>query len=48
MPLHWDEVGNVKSADFTLDTVPDLVAKRGDAWSRVFQAKQDLQRILGL
>jgi bifunctional non-homologous end joining protein LigD len=48
MPLRWDEVGRVKAADFTLDTVPDLVAKRGDAWSRIFQAKQDLQRILGL
>ena len=48
MPLRWDEVGKVKAADFTLDTVPALVAERGDAWARIFEAKQDLHKILGL
>ncbi|MEO8540671.1 MAG: ATP-dependent DNA ligase, partial [bacterium] len=48
MPLRWDEVGKVKAADFTLDNVPALVAERGDAWARIFEAKQDLHRLLGL
>jgi bifunctional non-homologous end joining protein LigD len=48
MPLRWDQVGKVKAADFTLDTVPALVAEHGDAWARIFDAKQDLHKILGL
>jgi bifunctional non-homologous end joining protein LigD len=48
MPLRWDEVGKVKAADFTLDSVPALVTERGDAWARIFEAKQDLHEILGL
>lgn len=47
-PLRWDEVGKVKAADFTLDTVPARIAKDGDAWARIFEAKQDLHEILGL
>lgn len=48
MPLRWDEVGTVKAADFTLDSVPELVASNGDAWAEIFEAKQDLHKILGL
>ncbi|MGE0600773.1 MAG: non-homologous end-joining DNA ligase [Dehalococcoidia bacterium] len=48
MPLRWDEVGKVKAGDFTLDTVPALVAERGDAWAHILGAKQDLHKILGL
>ncbi len=47
MPLRWDEVGKVKASDFTLDTVPDLVAERGDPWAHVLSAKQDLHKLLG-
>lgn len=48
MPLRWDEVGKVKASDFTLDTVPELVAKQGDAWAHILAAKQDLHKLLGL
>jgi bifunctional non-homologous end joining protein LigD len=48
MPLRWDEVGKVKAADFTLDTVPELIARRGDAWAHILSAKQDLHELLGL
>jgi DNA primase len=48
MPLRWDEVGKVKAADFTLDTVPALVATRGDAWANICDHKQDLHKLLGL
>lgn len=48
MPLRWDEVGKVRASDFTLDTVPDLVAERGDPWAHILSAKQDLHKLLGL
>jgi bifunctional non-homologous end joining protein LigD len=47
-PLPWDEVGKVHAPHFTLDNVPDLVAKDGDAWAHIYNAKQDLHKILGL
>ena len=48
MPLRWDEVGKVKAADFTLDSVPSLATERGDAWAHILGAKQDLHKLLGL
>jgi len=48
MPLRWDEVGKVKASDFTLDTVPALTAERGDGWAKIYDAKQDLHKLLGL
>jgi len=48
MPLRWDQLGKVKAADFTIDTVPELVAGRGDPWQHIYAAKQDLHEILGL
>jgi len=48
MPLRWDEVGKVKAADFSIANVPALVAERGDAWARILEVKQDLQKVLGL
>jgi bifunctional non-homologous end joining protein LigD len=47
-PLRWEQLGNVKSADFTIDNVPGLVGERGDPWQHIFEAKQDLHEILGL
>ena len=48
MPLRWDQVGKVKAADFTMDTVPELLAANGDAWAKIYQSKQDLHELLGL
>ncbi len=48
MPLRWDEVGKVRTSDFTLDTVPQLVEQRGDPWAHILTAKQDLHKLLGL
>ena len=48
MPLRWDEVSAVRATDFTLDTVPALVAERGDPWATIYNSKQDLHKLLGL
>jgi bifunctional non-homologous end joining protein LigD len=48
MPLRWDELGKIRAADFNLDTAPERVSKRGDAWAKIYDAKQDLHELLGL
>jgi bifunctional non-homologous end joining protein LigD len=43
MPVSWDELESVKPRDYTLLTVPTLVAKRADPWAGyVAAAKQTL------
>ncbi len=46
-PLRWDEVGMRSPSEFTLDSVPDRIAK-GDPWAGIYDAKQDLHELLGL
>lgn len=48
MPLRWREVGVRSPRDFTMATVPGLVARNGDAWRDIFRAKQDLHALLGM
>jgi DNA ligase D-like protein (predicted polymerase) len=48
MPLRWDEVAEVDPADFTLATVPDLFARRGDAAAGIDEAVGSLEALLEL
>lgn len=44
MPLEWQQVeqGNFKLADFTIETVPALLKKKGDLWENLFKSPQTL------
>ncbi|MDQ3448162.1 MAG: DNA primase, partial [Chloroflexota bacterium] len=48
MPLRWDEVADVEAGDFTLVTVPALVAERGDASEGIDEAVGSLASLLEL
>jgi bifunctional non-homologous end joining protein LigD len=48
MPIGWDEVADCDPARYTLATVPDLVAARGDAAAGIDDAPGSLDRLLAL
>ena len=48
MPLRWDEVANVQPEDFTLASVPAIVAQRGDAGEGIDDALGSLDALLEL
>jgi bifunctional non-homologous end joining protein LigD len=48
MPLRWDDVGDVEPGDFTLATVPDLVARHGDPGAGIDEAVGSLDALLEL
>src|SRR5438876_9478916 len=44
MPLTWKQIEKgVKFSDFTIENVPGLVKKRGDAWKELFDSRQNLK-----
>lgn len=46
-PLTWEELaGDVDADDFTIATVPALLARRGDPWSGIGDHPQSLQPLL--
>ncbi len=47
-PLAWDELGSATPADFTVHTVPALVAERGDAWTGMDEAIGRIDKALSL
>ncbi|MEV0715878.1 DNA polymerase domain-containing protein [Asanoa sp. NPDC050611] len=47
-PLTWDEVPDCRPADFTLTTVLDRWAERGDAWTGIESARGSLEPLLDL
>jgi bifunctional non-homologous end joining protein LigD len=47
MPLRWDELGDVYPSDFTMRTALDRVARVGDVWADILDAKHDLYALLG-
>jgi bifunctional non-homologous end joining protein LigD len=47
MPLTWEELKSAQPLDYTMRNVAELLAKRGDVWRNLLEAKQDLARILG-
>lgn len=47
MPVLWSEVGSVYPTDFTMSTVVEHVARRGDPWREILSAKVDLAQVFG-
>jgi bifunctional non-homologous end joining protein LigD len=46
MPLRWEELEHVYPTDFDLLNVPDRVAREGDVWARILEARVDLRALL--
>ena len=47
MPLRWDELGKVFPTDFTILNAHERVAKVGDLWGHILEAKHDLSSLVG-
>ncbi|NUR28585.1 MAG: ATP-dependent DNA ligase, partial [Catenulispora sp.] len=45
-PVTWDELPDVGPDDFDLRTVPELLARRGDAWAGIDDAPAGLETLL--
>ncbi|HEX5949251.1 MAG TPA: DNA primase small subunit domain-containing protein, partial [Actinomycetota bacterium] len=45
-PIRWDEVEDVQPKEFRLDTVPELVAERGDALGGIDDTAGSLETLL--
>ena len=48
MPVSWDELTTVAPGDFTILTVPGIVADRGDAWADMGDAVGDVGPAIAL
>jgi bifunctional non-homologous end joining protein LigD len=46
MPLTWQALEKAHPLDYTMRTVPALLAKHGDLWSGILEKKQDLEESL--
>ncbi|MFT5204452.1 MAG: DNA ligase D [Candidatus Aldehydirespiratoraceae bacterium] len=46
MPVTWDAIESVAPEDFTLATVPALVAEQGDAWASIDDELQSIEPLL--
>jgi bifunctional non-homologous end joining protein LigD len=44
MPLTWKQIEKgIKISDFTIENVPAVIKKQGDAWAEFFEARQTLK-----
>jgi len=48
MPVTWEELEAAEPMDFTLNTVPARLEKRGDRWHDVLELKQSLTKAFGV
>ena len=48
MPVTWEELPSVQPGDFTVLTVPEIVADRGDAWVGIDEAVGDVAPAIAL
>jgi bifunctional non-homologous end joining protein LigD len=48
MPLRWEEVPDCEPEAFTVDTVPERFARRGDAWEGIDAERGSLEPLLEL
>jgi bifunctional non-homologous end joining protein LigD len=47
MPVEWSELSDVQPADFTLINAPEILSAKGvNAWSTLYQNKQDLLKMI--
>jgi bifunctional non-homologous end joining protein LigD len=47
MPVTWKELEKARPLDYTIGNAHALLARRGDIWSDMLEAKQDLVKTLG-
>jgi DNA ligase D-like protein (predicted polymerase) len=47
-PLDWEEIDTVDPEELTIQTVPDLVRRRGDPWAGIADQPQSLQPLLDM
>ena len=47
-PLTWDELADADPDDYTIATVPDLVAGREDPWGDIDAKAQSIERLLDM
>ncbi len=47
-PLAWEEIETVVPDELTIDSVPDLVRRRGDPWAGIGARPQSLEPLLAL
>ncbi len=48
MPLSWADLAGADPDDYTILTVPEIVAARADPWAGIDEVKQSLQPLLGM
>jgi DNA primase len=48
MPLSWDDVDGADPDDYTIATVPDLIASRDDPWAGIDSVEQSLEPLLDM
>ena len=48
MPVTWEVLRSVKPGDFTVRTVPDIVAADGDAWAGIGESEGDVTAAIAL
>lgn len=48
MPVRWDRLGDVRVGDFTVRTVPAILAADGDAWEGIDEAVGDVSAAIAL
>ena len=46
MPLSWDELADADPDDYTIKTVPDIVARREDPWAGIDDTAHSLEGLL--
>jgi bifunctional non-homologous end joining protein LigD len=46
-PVTWEELPRVYPTDFDIDTEPERLARVGDLWAGILDAKQDLRAVVG-
>lgn len=44
-PIAWEELPGIRPTDFTLETLPERLEKRGDLWDGILGAAQDPLRL---
>jgi DNA primase len=46
MPVEWSNLDSILPTDFTIENVPQLVAKKTDLWERVITEKQNISKVM--
>ncbi len=47
LPVRWDELDEIYPTEFTILSAPERLAKAGDLWAGIIEAKHDIEGLLG-